>query len=142
MRKLLIILILILFSIGIKAQDRPFSGLKGDYKQVQIVARVKIKSIKYAAPDVYPLYVVQSEIIESYKGKIKRGQTLEFYLHIEDGENRDLNKYLGNWIVFLKGRYPIPKGGKGWYELENSRINASNKTVSQMRRIKLSSRRS
>ncbi len=104
MRKLLIILILILLSIGITAQVRPFSELKSDYQQVQIVAYVKIKSIKYAAPDVYPLYVVQSEIIEPFKGKIKRGQTLEFYLHIEDGENRDLNNHLGNRIVFLKGK--------------------------------------
>jgi hypothetical protein len=141
MRKLLIILILILLSIGITAQVRPFSELKSDYQQVQIVAYVKIKSIKYAAPDVYPLYVVQSEIIEPFKGKIKRGQTLEFYLHIEDGENRDLNNHLGNRIVFLKGRYPVPKGGKGWYELENSRVNASKKAVSQMRRIKGSVRK-
>jgi hypothetical protein len=136
MRKLLIVLILALFSAAIKAQDRAFSALKSDYKQVQIVALVKIKSVEFAAPDVHPLYAVQSEIIEPFKGKIKRRQALEFYLHIEDGENTDLNKYKGNWIVFLEGKHPVPKGGKGWYELENSRAKSSKKVVSQMRRIK------
>ena len=74
MRKLLIPLIWILLSFGVEAQERSFSGLKSDYNQVSIVAQVKIKSIRFAAPDVYLLYIVQSEIIEPFKGRIKRGQ--------------------------------------------------------------------
>jgi hypothetical protein len=82
--------------------------------------------------------VAQGEVVESFKGKIKRGQALEFYLHIENGENRDLSQERGNWIVFLKGKYPTPNGGKGWYELENSRVTPSQKAVLQMRMIKAS----
>jgi hypothetical protein len=141
MRKLLIILIPVLFSIAASAQNRDYVALKGDYGQVQIVAHVKIKSLKFAAPDVYPLYLVQSEIIEPFKGRIRRHQYFEFYVHIEDGERADLSRYKDNWIVFLQGKYPIPKGEKGWYELENSRVKASKKVISQMRRIKSSRRR-
>lgn len=137
MKKLIIIFALFVFSSGVFAQqERPFAGLKGDYKQVNIVAHVEIKSIKFAAPDVYPLYVMRAKVIEPFKGKIKSGQTIEFYVHIEDGENRDLSGYLKKWIVFLQGRHPIPSGGKNWYELENSRVASSLKNLDRMRRIK------
>jgi hypothetical protein len=109
------------------------SQLRNDYKQVGIVAHVLIKSIKLAAQDIHPLYVAQSEIIEPLKGRIKRGQQLEFYLRTEEGF--DANRFLGERIVFLEGKYPIPTGGTRWYELENSSLPSSKKNIAKMRKI-------
>jgi hypothetical protein len=116
------------------SSTQTFAQLKRDYNQVGIVAHVNIKEIKFAAEDVHPLYLVKSEIIESFKGKMKRGQPLEFYFHAEEGY--DVNRFLGERIVFLEGKYPVPAGGKGWYELENSSLLPSETNVARMRRIK------
>jgi len=135
---LLAIHVLLAFTFCAYTQDdsytQPLSQLKKDYRQVGIVARVKINSIKFAAQDVHPLYVAQSGIFEPFKGRIKRGQQLEFYFHAEEGY--DVNRLLGEWIVFLKGKYPIPAGGKGWYELENSGLPPSKMNITKMRKIK------
>ncbi len=145
MKKLFMaIYILSAITIIAYAQDdsatQPFSQLKNDYNQVGIVAHVKIKEIKFAAEDVHPLYVARSEIIESFKGKIKRGQQLEFYFNAEEGY--DVNRILGERIVFLEGNYPLPPGGKGWYELENSSLLPSQTNVAKMRKIKNARKRS
>jgi hypothetical protein len=121
------------------SHTQSLSQLKSDYNQVGIVAHVIIKEITLAAQDVHPLYVVRSEIIEPFKGRIKRGQQLEFYFHAED--DYDVKKLLGEWVVFLEGRHPIPRGGKGWYELENSKLLPSEKNVTKMRRIRNSRKR-
>jgi hypothetical protein len=119
---------------------QPLSLLKGDYNQVGIVAHVKIKEIKLAAQDVHPLYIVRSEVIEPFKGGVKRGQPLEFYFHAED--DYDVQKLIGEWVIFLEGRHPIPSGGKGWYELENSKRPPSEKILAKMRRIRNGRKRS
>ncbi|HUQ34010.1 MAG TPA: hypothetical protein VM095_17950 [Pyrinomonadaceae bacterium] len=129
--------ILLALSLGAYAQvenTQTLSQLRRDYNQVGIVAHVKIKSIKLAAQDIHPLYVVESEIIEPLKGRIKRGQRLEFYLHAE--EEYDVNRFLGERIVFLEGEHPVPNGGKGWYELENSSLHLSKINIAKMRKIK------
>lgn len=141
MKKLiLVILALILFSSVAFAQDdssdRPMQSLRGDYRQASIVAHVKITSVKFAAPDVHPLYVFESTVIESFKGQLRRGQPLVFYYRIE--EDFDANRLLGESIVFLEGRFPVPTGGRGWYEIENSSLRPSKKLISQMRQIKSS----
>jgi hypothetical protein len=137
-RQIRAIYILIAFSLSAFAQSnsdtRPLSQLKNDYNQVAIVAHLKIRSIKFAAQDVHPLYVVQGEVIEPFKGKLKRGQRLEFYIHVE--EDYDVNRFLGERILFLEGKYPIPSGGKGWYVLENSSLQPSARNISSMRKIK------
>lgn len=139
MRKLfLATFVLCAIAIIAYAQDdsstQSFAQLKGDYSQVGIVAHVKVKSIEFATEDIHPLYIAWCEIIESFKGKIKRGQQLVFYFRAEEGY--DVNRFLGERIVFLEGKYPIPSGGKGWYELENSRLAPSKTNIAKMRKIK------
>jgi hypothetical protein len=112
----------------------PLSSLKSDYSQVGIVARVKVKSVKFAAPSVHPLYLLQSEIIEPFKGKIKRGQALEFYLAVE--EDFDVNSRLGDWVVFLEGSSHSPAKKWGWFALENSSLPYSRNLVAKLRKIK------
>ena len=140
---ILAVFILIASGVGALAQDNRnielLSQLKSDYNQVGIVAHVKITNIKLAAQDVHPLYVVQSKIIETFKGKIKRGQRLEFYIQVED--DYDVNRFLVERIVFLEGRRPVPSGGEGWFVLENSSRPASKVTLARMRKIRNTRRR-
>src|SRR4051812_16172462 len=137
MKKLLLAVCLstaFILSASSKASAQSLSQLKNDYRQVAVVARVKINEVKFAAQDVHPLYVVRGEILEPFKGKIKRGQRLEFYFHAED--DYDVNQLLGERIIFLEGKHPIPPGAKGWYMLENSSLSPSEKNVARMRKIR------
>jgi hypothetical protein len=139
-----ILFFIALFGIGAKAQDgfdgRSFGGIKKDYKLVNPVAHVKIKNIQFAAPDLYPLYIVESEIVESFKGKTKKGQSFVFYFHAEEGF--DVKPLIGDkWIVFLQGKYSTPDGGNGCYELENSKLSASLKLITRIRRLKFLERK-
>lgn len=134
-----ILVLVALFCIGANAQNsfngRDFAGIKKDYNQVGIVAHVKIKSIKFAAPDVHPLYVVESEIIELFKGKVKKAQSFTFYFHAE--EDYDVKQLIGNeWVVFLEGKFPIPPGGNGWYELENSKLPPSKMLSKKLKQLR------
>ena len=116
------------------AHTQSSAQLRNDYRKVGMVVHVNVKGIEFAAEDVHPLYVARAEVIESFKGRVKRGRELKFYLHAEEGT--DVNRFLGERIVFLEGEYPVPAGGKGWYELENSSLTPSKTNVARMRRIK------
>jgi hypothetical protein len=134
---LLIISALIMLAPAALAQngpDRPAQHIRSDYKQVSVVARVRIKSVKLAAPDIHPLYAARGEVVESFKGKLRRGQPFEFYISAE--EDYDINKALGDWIVFLTGSANTPNGKWGWFVLENSSLPASKNNLAAVRRIK------
>ena len=143
MRNLLFITVaLIIFSPVAFAQNRfdwPLPAIRDDYNQVSIVAHLRIKSVKFAATDIHPLYVAQSEIIESFKGQLKRGQSFEFYISAEEDYN--INNVLGEWIVFLTGSANTPDGKWGWFELENSSLPPSKKNLTKTRRIKNANQR-
>ena len=137
----ILLLIFLFFCVGSNAQDkfsgRDFAGIKNDFNQVGIVARVKIKDIQLAASDTDSLYKVESKIIESFKGSVKTGQEFTFYFYAEEGYN--VKPLLGGeWIVFLDKESPAPPKGKekGWYELENSKLPASKALNKKLRRLK------
>lgn len=132
-----------LFAFGASAQSefdgRSLAGIKSDFKAVGAVARVKIKAVKFAAEDIHPLYAAESEVVEIFKGTVKKSKILTFYFHAE--EDYDVQKLIGkDCIVFLEKESAIPAGGKGWYELENSMISTSPKLIAQLRKMKNSAK--
>jgi hypothetical protein len=134
-----ILFCIILLAFGVSAQEnyggRAFSGIKADFKTVGAVVHVKINRIELAAEAVHPLYKVESEVIETFKGKTKKNQTLMFYFNAE--EDYDAQLLTGKeWIVFLEKEGPVPSGGTGWYELENSKLPASEKLAARLRKLK------
>jgi hypothetical protein len=135
-----ILFLVALFALGAHAQKefdgRSLDGIKQDFKSVGAVAHVKILNIKFAADDIHPLYAVESEVIEIFKGKIEKQKTFTFYFHAEEGF--DVKRLIEkDWIVFLEAESLIPAGGKGWYELENSKITASKKLIVKLRNLKI-----
>lgn len=128
-----------LLTLGVNAQEsyggRSLSGVKSDFKAVGAVARVKIISIDLAADAGHPLYKVESEVIETFKGKMAKGKVFAFYFNAE--EDYDVQQLTGKeWVVFLEKEGPVPNGGNGWYELENSKIPASLKLSANLRKLK------
>lgn len=134
----------VLFVVGAGAQEsysgRDFSGIKADFKTVGAVVHVKIKTVELAAEGAHSLYKVESEVVETFKGKTKKGQTLTFYFDAEDGY--DAQQLAGKeWVVFLEKQGPVPNGGNGWYELENSKVPASAKLDARLRKLKGSTKK-
>jgi hypothetical protein len=140
---LLIVLALTTFALTASAQDgrneRPLESLRSDYNQVGVVAHVRVKNIKLAAPGIHSLYLLQGEVVESFKGRVRRGQKLDFYMSVEEGF--DINTRLGDWIVFLEASSNTPNHKRGWFALENSSLPHSKKIVARMRKIKYADRR-
>jgi hypothetical protein len=144
MRKMALLgLMILVFSGGAFAQeswDEPsLSRLRGDYQQVGIVAHVKVKQIKLAVQNIHPLYLLRGEVIEPFKGRLRRGQALEFYLAVEEGF--DVNSRLGDWIVFLEESSNTPDKKWGLFAMENSSLPYSRTIVSRLRRVKKTSAR-
>lgn len=133
-------LLLCAFIFGAKAQDDavvpPVSLMKKDYKQVRIVAHVKIKRVEFVEDKGYVRYLVQSEIVEPFKGKIEAGKNLEYYFWVEKGYNPE--KHPREKIVFLEAE---PSAAGDLYQLENSGFKPSPKSLALMRRIKAEHRR-
>jgi hypothetical protein len=124
---------------SLNAQDefngRSFAGIKDDYNQVAIVAHIKITNVKFTANGIHTLYSVKSEIVEPFKGGIKKGESFTFYFRAE--EDYDVRQLLDKeWIVFLESKSPIPGGGEGWFELENSKISPSKTLSKKLRKLK------
>jgi hypothetical protein len=125
-----------LLALGANAQQtyggRELSGIKSDFKAVGAVAHVKIDKIELAADDVHPLYKIESAVIETFKGKMKKGKFV-FYFHAEEGYN--VQQLAGKeFVIFLESEAPVPGGGNGWYELENSKIPASVKLSAELKK--------
>lgn len=120
-------------------KERPLRSLRSDYDQVGVVAHVKVKNAKLAAPGAHSLYLLQGEVVEPFKGKVKRGQRLNFYVALEDGV--DVNRQLSDWIVFLEESSNTPDQKRGWFALENSTTPHTAKNVARMRSIKRSVKR-
>jgi len=144
MKLLTTLLFIALFTFGATAQEdfggRSFDGIKGDYKSVGAVAHVKITKISLAVKGAHSLYAVESELIETFKGKIKKTAPFTFYFDAE--EDYDAQQLVGKeWVVFLEKERPTPTGGKGWYELENSKAPASKKLSVQLRKLKSPSKK-
>ena len=139
-------LLLFFACLGAAAQEGrdtypPFENLRSDYKQVGLVAHVRVKSVKFAAPGPHSLYALESEVVEPLKGRLRRGQRLTFYIALEEGI--DANRFLGEWIVFLEGSTNSPTGKWSWFVLENSSLPYSEVIIAEMRKVRrLSLRRS
>lgn len=139
MKLLATLLFIALFSFAAAAQadfdGRSLDGIKADYKSVGAVAHVKITKISLAAKAGHSLYAVESQLIETFKGKVKKAAPFTFYFDAE--EDYDAQQLVGkDWVIFLEKERPAPNGGKGWYELENSKIPASKKLSAALRKLK------
>jgi hypothetical protein len=95
-----ILVTIAVFAAGYAQGPNSRSNLRDDFRQVDVVAHVRILEI--AVVDHMSgtsLYRVTCRVIESFKGTMKKGKTLEYFIQIEDGY--DTQQYRGEKIVFL-----------------------------------------
>jgi hypothetical protein len=133
--------IVILLPCSALAQDDdnwpPRSYLRSDYREVAVVAHIRIQHAKITAriPGLVSWTIV-GEVLEPFKGKFKKGDTIEYGEGAEDTFNNP--KYFsGEKLVFLLAERD--REGKVHYSaLENSSLPYNEDRAKKLRSIKRS----
>jgi len=147
MRTQTIILCLLVF-LGVpvlaRAQDGDdwpsLSYLRSDYRQVAVVAHVRVRDAELVKTiGGYEDWHLAGEVLEPFKGKFRKGQTVEYYHGAEKPVRREL--FLGEKIVFLFRNYVREE--KRWVlaVLENSTLPYTEDRVRKLRKIQHSTRK-
>ena len=133
-----ILLVLLVLPVCVFAQDDdewpPLSYLRSDYKAVSVVAHIRIKEAEITNRIIgYENWRIRAEVLESFKGKFKKGDALEYLHGAEAGFKQQY--FTGEKIVFLlverdrerKVRYVV---------LENSTLPYTEHSVKKLRVIR------
>ena len=96
-------LLIFLLSVTAVAQDDqwpPLSYLRQDYKSAKVVAHVHVREAEIVNRIVgYEDWRIACDVIEPFKGPLRKGQELVYYHGAEAGFKKEL--FLGDKIVFL-----------------------------------------
>jgi hypothetical protein len=132
------LLVLFVLPVCVRAQDDdnwpPLSYLRSDYKSVQIVAHIRIQKAQITnRVGGYENWKINAVVIESFKGKFKKGDVFTYFHGAEAGFKKEY--FSGEKIVFLlaeSGHYVV---------LENSTLPSNPDRIKKLRLIKGSSSR-
>jgi hypothetical protein len=136
--KLLLKILIVLMSVPVcvPAQDDEWpslSYLRSDYKAVAVVAHIRVKEAEITNRIVgYENWRIRAEVIESFKGKFKKGDAIEFMHGAEAGFKKEI--FMGEKIVFLLNERD---GERKYYAvLENSTLPYTEGRVKKLRMIR------
>lgn len=138
--KLLLKILIVIFvlPVCVMAQDDedwpPLSYLRSDYKAVAVVAHIRVKEAEITNRIIgYENWRIRGEVVESFKGKFKKGDAIEFMHGAEAGFKQET--FMGEKIVFLLAERE--RDGKVRYSvLENSTLPYTEDRVKKLRRIR------
>jgi hypothetical protein len=142
------LVVTLVVSLCLSAQDDEnwpsLSYLRNDYKAVSVVAHVRIQQAEITGRvGGYENWKVTAVVVESFKGKLKKGNAINYFQGAEAGLKREY--FDGEKIVFLLAERD-PKTKEVRYSvLENSTLPSTPDRVSKLRLIRrhsLKSRRS
>jgi len=114
----------------------PLSYLRSDYKEVAIVAHVRLRKAEITNRiGGYENWSIKAEVLESFKGKFKKGNVIDYFQGAEAGLKKEF--FTGEKIVFLlaerdqdrKLRYAV---------LENSTLPITEDRIRKLRLIRQS----
>ena len=114
----------------------PLSYLRSDYKEVAIVAHVRLRKAEITNRiGGYENWSIKAEVLESFKGKLKKGNVIDYFQGAEAGLKKEF--FTGEKIVFLlaerdqdrKLRYAV---------LENSTLPITEDRIRKLRLIRQS----
>ena len=95
---------LLVLPICVSAQEDDewpsLSYLRSDYKAVSVVAHIRIREAEITSRIVgYENWRIRAEVLESFKGKFKKGDAIEYFHGAEAGFKQQY--FTGEKIVFL-----------------------------------------
>ena len=130
-------MVLIVLPVCVSAQDDDdwpsLSYLPSDYKEVAVVVHVRVKEAEITNRiGGYENWRIRGEVIESFKGKFKKGDAIEYSHGAEAGFKREV--FMGEKIVFLLAQR---ERGVKWYAvLENSTLPYTEARAKKLRVIR------
>jgi hypothetical protein len=109
------------------------SYLRNDYKAVSVVAHVRIKeAVITGRVGGYENWKVNAVVLDPFKGKFKKGETIEYFHGAEAGLKRE--HFDGEKIVFLLSERDPKTKGIRYSVLENSTLPS---TPDRLRKLRL-----
>src|SRR6185369_15249418 len=101
LRSLVLLPVLATCAFAQDDEDWPsLSYLRSDYKAVSVVAHIRIQQAEITSRIVgYENWTIRAEVIESFKGKFKKGDAIEYSHGAEAGFKPE--HFTGEKIVFL-----------------------------------------
>jgi hypothetical protein len=110
------------------------SYLRSDYRAVSVVAHVRIEQAEITGRvGGYENWKVNAVVLESFKGRLKKGDTLEYFHGAEAGLKREY--FNGKKIVFLLAERD-PDKKLHYSVLENSTLGSNEDRIRKLRSIK------
>jgi hypothetical protein len=112
------------------------SYLRSDYKAVSVVAHIRIQQAEITSRIIgYENWSIKAEVVESFKGKFKKGDVIDYVHGAEAGFKKEY--FTGEKIVFLLAERD--KDRKLFYAvLENSTLAHTDDRVRKLRLIRQS----
>lgn len=132
------LLLLVGFAATAAAQDDPnwpsLSYLRQDYKSSKLVARVNVRTAEIVSRiPGYEDWRLVAEVLEPFKGALRKGQEIIFYHGADAGFKKDL--FLGDKLIFLIRNYHEQDKQWVYAVIENSTLPSNEDRVSKLRRI-------
>ena len=127
--------------VSIAAQDNDdwpsLSYLRSDYSRVAVVAHVRAREAEIVKTiGGYEDWHIVGDIVEPFKGKFRKGQTVEYYHGAEKGFQKEL--FLGDKIVFLFRNFVRDEKRWVYAVLENSTLPYNEDRAQKLRKIRRS----
>lgn len=135
-----IFILLLVLPSGLNAQDDDewpsLSYLRSDYKAVSVVAHIRIEQAAITGRiGGYENWGIRAVVIESFKGKFKKGDVFEYVHGAEAGFKQEY--FTGEKIVFLLAERDEAR--KLYYAvLENSTLSPTKDRINKLRSIRKS----
>jgi len=132
-------IVLLVLPACLSAQDDewpPLSYLRSDYKEVSVVAHIRIEQAEITNRiGGYENWKINGVVLESFKGKFKKGDAIEYVHGAEAGFKREY--FTGEKIVFLLAERD-PDRKRYYAVLENSTLPYTKHSVTKLRSIRRS----
>lgn len=132
-------MVLLVCPVFLSAQEDewpPLSYLRSDYKAVSVVAHIRIEQAEITSRiGGYENWKIKAVVLESFKGKFKKGDPIEYVHGAEAGFKREY--FTGEKIVFLLAERD-PERKLNYAVLENSTLAHTNDRVTKLRSIRRS----
>ena len=135
------LLILLVLPVSLPAQDNDenwpsLSYLRNDYKAVAVVAHIRINQAEIVGRvGGYENWKINGEVLESFKGRFKKGDAIEYFHGAEAGFKQE--HFTGEKLVFLLAEFDRERQPH-YSVLENSTLPYTKDRARKLRSIRRS----